>query len=211
MNKIIENDIICIEDNFDEALKLANKIYLEGGIFIYPTDTIYGLGANPFNDKAVNRINLLKGREHGKNYIYLIDSVETLLSYVEIYSERHFDFLNSIWPNPVSVVLKLNKKTSEVLKQETGAFRIPNHRFCLNLVSKLKMPIISTSVNRAGTDPINHHEIIKHEFSSDVDAIIYSKKMYFDKASTLIDLTGGELKLLREGKIKLEELNEKFK
>jgi L-threonylcarbamoyladenylate synthase len=206
-----ENNFICVEDNFDEALIKAKQIYLEGGIFIYPTDTIYGLGANPFNDAAVNKINLLKGRESDKNYIYLIDSVDTLLSYVEIHSEKHFDFLNTVWPNPVSIVLKLNKKTSDVLKQETGAFRIPNHRFCLNLASKLKMPIISTSVNKAGTEPLNHPEIFKQDFSTDVDGIFYSKKMYFDKASTLIDLTGSELKLLREGKIRFDELAEKFR
>ena len=211
MIKTKEIDFICVEDEFENSIIKAKKIYLEGGVFVYPTDTIYGLGANPFNEEALEKVNSIKGRQEGKNYILLIDSIDTLSKYVELNSEKHLDFLQSIWPNPVSVVLNLNKRTSSVLQIDTAAFRIPNHRFCQKLAAELHMPIISTSVNKTGLPPVNHPEIIKQEFSSEVSGIFYSNKRYFDKVSTLIDLTGNDLVLLREGKVKFDELTEKYK
>src|ERR1700686_4598960 len=138
--------LINIDLDLDSAVQQAGKMYFEGGVFIYPTDTIYGFGANPFNEEAVTKINEIKGRETGKSYILLIKDIENLLKYVELKSENHMDFLISIWPNPVSVILSLNNKTKSILKSDTAAFRIPNNRFCLKLLSEIKMPLISSSV-----------------------------------------------------------------
>ncbi len=125
-------------------------------------------------------------------------------------SEKYLDFLLSIWPNPVSVILKLNKKYQEILQSETGAFRIPNHRFCSKLVSELKMPLVSTSVNRTGNEPMNDPSLIIQEFANEVDGIFYSEKKSFFEASTLIDLSKDEPVLIREGKIKFVELIKKL-
>jgi L-threonylcarbamoyladenylate synthase len=203
-------EIINIDKKFEQTVGKAKKYYLEGSIFIYPTDTIYGFGANPFNEDAVKRIDAIKGRNDSKPYILLIDSIDTLSKYVDIKSEKHLDFLLAIWPNPVSVVLNLNKKTQSILNNETAAFRIPNHRFCLKLLEQIQMPIISTSVNRGGEEPLNEISLIKDAFLSDVDAIFYSEKKSFIKASTLIDLGNSHPLLLREGKLKFEDLLQKF-
>ncbi len=203
-------ELINIEADFDKAIQKAKKIYLEGSVFVYPTDTIYGFGANPFNLDAVKRIDEIKRREHGKLYILLVNSIEVLLKYIEIKSEKHLDFLLSIWPNPVSVVLSLNSKTSEILGTETAAFRIPNNRFCMKLLSELEMPIISTSVNRSNQPPMVDPSLIIDEFSSEIDTIFYSEKKCYYEASTLIDLSDSVPILLREGKIKFEEILEKF-
>ena len=143
--------LINIDKKLDTAIIKAKKFYLEGTIFIYPTDTIYGFGANPFNEDAVRRIDYIKGRKNTKPYILLIDGIDTLVKYVDIKNEKHLDFLLTIWPNPVSVVLNLNRKTQSILDQNTAAFRIPNHRFCLKFLQEIKMPLISTSVNRSDT------------------------------------------------------------
>jgi L-threonylcarbamoyladenylate synthase len=73
------------------------------------------------------------------------------------------------------------------------------------------MPIISTSVNRSGEKPLIHPEIIYQEFASEVSGIFYSRKRCFEKASTIIDLTGEEIRLIREGVIKFEDISAKFK
>jgi L-threonylcarbamoyladenylate synthase len=211
---MVENnkcEIINIDQAFDDALKLAKKLYLEGSIFIYPTDTIYGIGGNPFNIEAVEKINRLKGRDLGKRYILLINSIENLLKYVEMKSEKHLDFLLSIWPNPVSVVLPLNTNTKRLLGAQTASFRIPNHRFCLKLLAELQMPLISTSVNLAGEKPLIESSIIRDEFSSLTDAIFYTDKKSYIEASTLIDLNDSKPVLLREGKFKFEDILKKFK
>jgi L-threonylcarbamoyladenylate synthase len=204
------NNLINIDLDMDESIQLAGKIYFEGGVFIYPTDTIYGFGANPFNEEAVTKINLIKGREIGKSYILLIKDIETLLKYVELKSENHMDFLISIWPNPVSVILNLNSKTKSILNSDTAAFRIPNNRFCLKLLSELKMPLISSSVNRKDQTPLLEPSLITNEFASEVEAIFFSDKKSFSDASTIIDLSQTGLKMIRKGKIKFEELLAKY-
>jgi L-threonylcarbamoyladenylate synthase len=210
MTETMLPELINIDKKLDSAIAQAKKYYLEGTIFIYPTDTIYGFGANPFNEDAVKRIDTIKGRRDSKPYILLIDGIDTLVKYVDIKNEKHLDFLLAIWPNPVSVILNLNSRTRSILNQKTAAFRIPNHRFCLKLLQQIKMPLISTSVNRSDQEPLSEISMIKDTFSSEVSAIFYTDKKSFITASTLIDLSDSNPVLLREGKIKFEDLLEKF-
>lgn len=200
-----------IDDNFDHAVRNATELFFNGGVFIYPTDTIYGFGGNPFNDEVLRKITRIKGRPDWKRYIHLIGSVEILKKYVDINSERIYDFLLNIWPNPVSVVLKLNEQTRDILGSETGAFRIPNNRFCLKLLNEIKMPLISTSVNRSGKEPLNDPDMIVQEFGKEVDAIFYSSQKSFFEASTVIDLSDDEPKLIREGKIKFTDVIKSYR
>ncbi len=111
-------EVINIDRKLDIAIEKAKKYYLEGTVFIYPTDTIYGFGANPFNEDVVKRIEDIKGRQNSKPFILLLDSIDTLMKYVDIRNEKHLDFLLAIWPNPVSVILNLNKKTQSILHQK---------------------------------------------------------------------------------------------
>lgn len=202
--------MVSIDESFDESVNIAKKLFLSGFIFIYPTDTIYGFGGNPFNEKAINKISTIKGKENWRRYIFLVSDIEMLKTYVDIGSEKYLDFLISIWPNPVSVILKLKSQYQEILQSETGAFRIPNHRFCNRLVSELNMPLISTSVNRTGNEPMTDPSLIIQEFANEVDGIFYSDKKSFFEASTLIDLSKDEPVLVREGKIKFVELMKKL-
>jgi L-threonylcarbamoyladenylate synthase len=202
--------LINIDNKFDESIKLAQELFLEGSIFIYPTDTIYGFGGNPFNENTIKKISKIKGKSNWRRYIFLISNIEILKNYTEINSEKYLDFLLSIWPNPVSVILKLNKHYQEILKMETAAFRVPNHRFCIKLLNDLKMPLISTSVNRTGNEPMNDSSMIIQEFSNEVKAIFYSETKSFVEASTLIDLSKDEPNYIREGRIKFVDLMKKL-
>jgi len=203
--------LVNVDTKTDDAVSKARKLYFEGKVFAYPTDTIYGLGGNPFNDDVVNRINEIKGRTSEKKYILLIGSIEYLMRYVELGSEKHLDFLISIWPNPVSVVLNLNSKSRELLNLQTAAFRMPNHRFCLKLLNEIQMPLISTSVNKSNREALLEPSVIEEEFSGDVEYLFFSKKKSYFETSTVIELTGTEPKLLRPGKIQFEDIIQKFR
>jgi len=202
--------IINAQENLDSTLSLATNLYHSGKIFIYPTDTIYGIGGNPFDPKVVKRISEIKGRNEKKQFIWLIYNFENLLNYAEISYENHLDFLQAIWPGPVSVVLNLSERIRKVADTETIAFRIPKNNFCEKLLEEIKQPLISTSVNHSGQKPVNQIEDLKVKFSTDVDAIFFNPDPVTEISSTIIDLTSDQPKLIREGSIKFVELLKKF-
>lgn len=203
MSKIINTNI-----NLEQAVEAAAGAYSSGGVFVYPTDTIYGFGGDPFNSHAVETINKIKGRDESKRFIQLVDSIDTLSEYVQLENNRYRQLLENIWPNPVSVILPLKEIYAGRLGTGTVAYRIPNERFCTALLSHLRAPIISTSVNRSGSNALNDAGLIAAEFGDSID-LLCSSDSEGEKvqsapavASTIIDLTGNDGPvLIREGSI----------
>lgn len=205
-----QKKIINIDENPESALILAAELFHTGKIFIYPTDTIYGIGGNPFDEEVVKRIADIKGRDEKKQFIWLLSDFENLMNYVDVIYDTHLDFFQKIWPAPVSVILNLNERTKRIVNQDTIAVRIPQNDFCLKLLKEISRPLISTSVNRSGEDPINHIDPIVASFSQYVDAILFRSELTETKSSTIIDLTSKQPKLIREGSIKFVELLQNF-
>jgi L-threonylcarbamoyladenylate synthase len=201
-----KNNIININDNPETAILIATELFYSGKVFIYPTDTIYGFGGNPFDSNVLKRISEIKGRDEKKQFIWLISDFENLLNYVEIIFEQYFEFLRKIWPAPVTVILKLNERSSKLLNQDTVGVRIPQNEFCLNLLKEISRPLISTSVNRSGEAPLNHVETIINQYYEAVDAILFHPESSENISSTILDLTSNTPKLIREGSIKFVEL-----
>jgi L-threonylcarbamoyladenylate synthase len=202
--------IINIDENPESALNLAVELFHSGKIFIYPTDTIYGIGGNPFDENVLKRISDIKGRNEKKLFIWLLSDFENLMNYVDVTYDIHLDFLQKIWPAPVTVILNLNARTKKIISQDTIAVRIPQNDFCLKLLKEISRPLISTSVNRSGEDPLKYFDQIVSGFSQDVDAIVYYSEIIEKKSSTIIDLTSKQPKLIREGSIKFVELLQNF-
>ena len=202
--------LINIDSNFNYAVKRAVEIFHSGRIFVYPTDTIYGFGCNPFNELAMQALNKLKGRSDEKKYILLINDVGNLLKYVNVSDDKIISFLNKIWPNPVSVVLNLNEKTKKILNYNSAAFRIPDNKFCISLINKIKLPLVSTSVNLSNSPPLTEYSAIMEKFGNKVDAIFYSEKLGIGEESIVVDLRSNYPKILRDGKINIIELWEKL-
>lgn len=200
-----DSKYINVDSDIEFAVNEAKNIYNSGGIFIYPTDTIYGFGCNPFDSLAIDRLNAIKERYEQKQYILLVDSVDTMLELVELKDNKVIYRLRKIWPNPVSIILTLNNKTQKILNCSSAAFRIPDNTFCHYFLKEIKRPLVSTSVNLSTTLPLTNIEIIRTEFAEKVDAIFYTMKEEHAGASTLVDLTGDSPKVLREGKINFIE------
>ena len=201
-----QKNIINTSENPESALILAAELFHSGKIFIYPTDTIYGIGGNPFEENVVTRIADIKGRNEKKQFIWLLSDFESLMNFTDIIYETHLDFLQKIWPAPVTVILNLNERTKNIIKQETIAVRIPQNDFCLKLLKEISRPLISTSVNRTGENPLNRIDQIVNNFLQEVDAIFFNAETTEYKSSTIIDLTSKQPKLIREGSIKFVEL-----
>ncbi len=207
----IETKLISIEKEFNEAVHFARDMFLEGRIFIYPTDTLYGIGGNPFNDEVVERIQKIKGRNTDKKFVFLVDSLDTLLRYAEFPVEEYIDFLINIWPNPLTAIIKLKPATAELIGQPDVAFRIPDNLFCQKLLNEIKMPLISTSVNRTGFPPLFDATSIYNEFRDEVDAVFFANGNSLQEASTIISLVDEEIKLIRSGKIPFNDIIQKYR
>ena len=205
-----QKKIINANDSPEAALILAAELFHSGKIFIYPTDTIYGIGGNPFDEKVVTRISDIKGRNEKKQFIWLLSDFESLMNYADIIYETHFDFLQKVWPAPVTVILNLNERAKAITNQDTVAVRIPQNEFCLKLLKEISRPLISTSVNRSGENPLNRIDQIVNNYLQEVDAIFFITESTEHKSSTIIDLTSKQPKLVREGSIKFVELLKYF-
>ena len=208
--QIDKSNNISIEKDQKTALQQAAELYYTGKIFIYPTDTIYGIGGDPFDKGVVKRISELKGRDDNKQFIWLLPNIETVYNYIQKSYETHFDFLTKLWPAPVTVILKLNSRIQEKINQENIAIRIPQNDFCLKLLNEISKPLISTSVNKSGNEPLTDSDKIISEFSEKVDAVFLSSQKSPVISSTIIDLTTKTPKLVREGSIKFVELLRNF-
>ena len=199
-------ELINIDDDPGLAVRIASKLFNSGHIFIYPTDTIYGFGCNPFNSNALKNLNDIKNRGGKKGYILLVYNLELLFRYTIKLEKKQIELLKKIWPNPVSVILKLNETTKRELELNSAAFRIPDNPFCINLLNSIKKPLVSTSVNISGEQHLNNYLEIKREYADKVSAIFYTKAETNDEPSTLIDFTKSKPVILRKGKIKFIEL-----
>ena len=202
--------IINIDNNFDKAVSEAVKCYNTGEVFIYPTDTVYGFGCNPLDDDSIEKLNVIKQRDQSKQFILLIDSISTLSNYIFLPGKIKEDFLENLWPNPISIIFKLNDEKRAMLDMETAAFRIPDHKFCCRFLEEIKSPLVSTSVNRKDGPPMNDHSLIINEFSGEVSAVFYQNYEGKNEPSTLVDLTGEKPVILRQGSTKFVELFEKL-
>ena len=165
-----------VDLNFEESLHSAKQIFSQGDVFILPTDTFYSLVVNPLNNSAVDKIKGIFGKDFIDQSTFLIDSVSNLIRYIEIESERHLDFLISIWPNPIRVIFNLNSKARQMFGLEKAAFKIPNYRFCLRLLAEMQIPLLSIPIKYNYKSEFKYLEMVKLEYLSKVAAFFYSGK-----------------------------------
>jgi len=178
------------------GIEKAKKILKNGGVIIYPTDTIYGLGADIFNESAVKKVFEIKRRSYKKPVSVLVSNIKQIekLAYL---NKRQKNFIHALFPGPFTVILKSKKIVPKILTAGTGkiGLRIPDSKICQKLSRNL--PITTTSVNISGKGPLTNIQKIIKEFYNKVDAIIIGKNLS-NKSSTVIDLTIWPIKILRQ-------------
>ena len=172
-----------------------NPFILKDKIFIYPTDTIYGIGCDAKNEELVNKIRKIKQR-HETPFSVIAPDKEWIKENCEISQNAKF-YLNKL-PGPYTLILKLKNKqaiANNVSFSSTIGVRIPAHPIT-KIISKLKIPIITTSVNLSGDKFMTSLDDLNQEIKSQIDAIIYEGPIKC-KPSTVIDLSQDKEKILR--------------
>ena len=193
-------EIIKISDK--KALTRAASVLSKGGIIIYPTETIYGIGADATNDKAVGKIMRIKKRTKSKHILIAFSDVKMAKKYLVI-TKKAEKLTEAFMPGPLSLIVETKKE-----KRHVG-FRIPDNKFVLSLIRKLGKPITSSSANISGSENLYKIKDIIKLFDKKIDMIIDAGNIPKRKASTLFDTIEG--KIIREGPISEKKIHDVLK
>ena len=189
----------------DEGIKKASQIIEKGGIVVFPTDTVYGIGCNPYNENSVKKIYEIKSRIELKSLPVLAYSVDIVkeIALIDEFTEK---IIEKYWPGPLTLILEL---TDQKLKKSLNlgnkiAVRIPDSKCTLKLLEKCRL-LVGTSANISGNSSYtNPDKCIKNIKNYDIflnGGIITSKG-----ESTIIEIENKEIKIIREGTLKIEDI-----
>ncbi|HIB37419.1 L-threonylcarbamoyladenylate synthase [Mesonia sp.] len=186
-----------------KAIAKVVEVLKKGGLIIYPTDTVYGLGCDITNNSALEKIAKIKGVKLDKaNFSFICEDLSNLSEYAKQIDNSTFKILKRNLPGPYTFILPGSNNLPTVFKKKkTVGIRVPDNKICQAIVNKLGNPIVSTSIKdddeviEYTTDP----ELIAEKWDKLVD-IVVDGGFGDNVASTVIDLTEGEPEVLREGK-----------
>ena len=190
-------------NNNPKTLNHIVSVLKQGGLIIYPTDTVYGLGCDFTNLKALQRIANIKGVKLDKsNFSFICSDLSNLSDYAKQLNSSEFKLLKRALPGPYTFILKSSKSLPHYFKKKkTVGIRVPDHPIAVSIVDLLGNPIISTSIHDEDdvieytTDP----ELIYEKWSGLVDIVI-DAGFGGNEPSTVIDLSKDEIQIIREGK-----------
>lgn len=180
----------------------AIDILKKGGLAVLPTDTIYGIHTPALNKKSVEEVYKIRKRAPNKPFIILISSINDLNRFGIEVNQKVKNFLNSNWPNPLSVILSCPDKKFKYLHRgtKTLAFRMPKKEKLRKLIAETG-PLISTSVNEEGKRPATTVKKAQEYFGQQIDVYV-DKGPLQGKPSTLVKIENGEIEILRQGMYK---------
>jgi len=188
-----------------KGIEKASQIIGKGGIVIFPTDTVYGIGCNPYNKNAVKKIYEIKNRDTSKPFPVLAYSKE-LAEQIAHFDKFTRKIVDKFWPGPLTVILKVtDKKLKETLHLNNKiAIRVPNHKCTLDLLEKCNF-IVGTSANISGEASFtNADECFKK--MEDYDIFVDGGTITSKGESTIIEIENDEIKIIREGTLSKKEL-----
>lgn len=192
-----------------KAIEQVVEVLRRGGVIIYPTDTIYGIGCDITNQKAIDRVCQIRGLKREKaNLSFICNDLTSISQYTKPLDSTTFRLLKRSLPGPFTYILNASGHVPKLLssKKKTVGIRVPDNNIAREIVAQLGNPIISTSIHdddeivEYSTDP----ELIYEKYGELVDIVIdggYGENI----ASTVVDCTNGDFEVLRQGKGDLED------
>jgi tRNA threonylcarbamoyl adenosine modification protein (Sua5/YciO/YrdC/YwlC family) len=179
----------------------AVEVLREGGVIIYPTDTIYGIGCSVFDKNAIESIYRIKRQDRHKPFSFVCSDLSHISEYARV-SNPAFRLMKHLIPGPYTFVLPASGlkqlPKSMISKRKTVGIRVPNNKICLAIIKELGHPILSASVLDENGEALNNPEQIKDIYERQVDLIL-DGGIVVSGPSTVLDLTDERVVVLREG------------
>lgn len=187
--------------NMEEEINKVVEVLNHGGTILYPTDTIWGIGCDATNTRAVNKILDLKGRGQRRSLIILVDSVESLVQYVDNIPAVALDLIESV-TDPITIIYQGARNLAKNVAADDNsiAIRIPHDEFCQKLLKAFGKPLISTSANLLGDPAPLSFGKISGDIIKGVDYVVVTNRDRINrpKTSTIVCITkNGEIQVLR--------------
>ena len=188
------------------AIQSAARLVKNGGVIVYPTDTVYGVGCDPFNEDSVKRLFKIKG-ERTKPFPILAHGIEDVEKIAHITDEA-LKLAKKFWPGPLTMVLQKKPSLPNIVTAHLNsvAVRVPNHDIALELIRQSGGLLIGTSANKTGKKPPQTALEAARQIGEEVDLILDGGMAPIGASSAIVDLTGDRPKILRKGPIKSDDL-----
>jgi L-threonylcarbamoyladenylate synthase len=192
----------------DRALDLCRDVVLSGGVIAYPTDTFYGLGVDPRNATAVERLFSIKGRSADQPILVLLGNQEEVAAWAARIPASAERLMARFWPGPLTLVFEARAEIASALTAGSGkiGLRVPGNPVTRALLNAVGSALTGTSANRSGgPSPRSAGDVLK-ELSESIDIVLDAGTSMEGLPSTIIDVTGKEPVVLRKGVITVPEL-----
>lgn len=178
----------------------AVDVLREGGLVVYPTDTIYGLGCDLHNKKALKKLCRIKGLDEKSPLSFISHDLSHVSEYAQV-SNRAYRLINRYLPGPYTFILPATREVNRYMlfTRKNIGFRVPASNVCRMLSEELGNPIISTSVPLWREQVLNSGEVIDEYFGRQIDLVL-DIGVLISEPSTVVDLTGDEYEVIRQGK-----------
>jgi len=190
----------------EKNIAVASEIIRNGGLVVYPTETVYGLGCDPFNIQAVEKVFQAKGNR--KKPLPILASNIEHIEKVAYLSKNAKLVAAKFWPGPLTIVLRKKTSLPDVVtcNQDSVGVRIPRHDVAIRLIQLSDGLLIGTSANKTGKEPPKTADEAAEQIGQEVDVILDGGPVRFGISSTIVDFTSAKPKILREGPISLKEI-----
>ena len=191
----------------DSDIKVAIKKIKDGGIIVFPTDTVYGIGCDPYNKKTISRLYEIKKRKKTKPFPILGIS-KTELEKIAEFNTLEEKIAEKFWPGQVTLVLKVKdeKIRQSLCLDKKIAVRVPNNQCVLSLLKECKL-LVGTSANISGTTPFTDPNECSKNLTK-YDLLIDGGIIPSQSESTIVEIVGDDIKILREGNVPEKEIRE---
>lgn len=197
-------ETVVLADGLGEAVVKAAGVLRRGGIIVYPTDTLYGLGADALSDEALEKVYAIKERDRGKPLHCIVASLEMAAEYA-IVNDAARKLADKFLPGPLTMILRKRDEVDPALSRGRTEFaiRIPNNEFCLGLAKTFGRPFTTTSANKSDMEPAMVVEKIVEQLDGGmgIDLAIDAGQAPLAQPSTIVNLVSGHPSILREGAI----------
>lgn len=192
----------------EEAFSRCKDVISSGGVLVYPTDTFYGLGADPKNPASVKRLFEIKARQADQPILLLIDDAAEVRNWAREITGETERLMRAFWPGPLTLVFKARQDVLPALTAgtKTIGLRMPGNSLTRQLLAFLGSPLTGTSANRSGDPSPETAEEALAMLQGMVDMVLDTGRSQGGKPSTILDVTGTDMKVIREGAIPAKTL-----